>query len=77
MKFDIDKIRRLMEKTASLDIESANNLVHREAPEWRHTAVLEGIVCGSVDPVYVAREYNAIAGEQAVEYASGKVKLSS
>jgi hypothetical protein len=75
MKFDIAKVRRVMEQAAWMDLDAANQFVHQEAPEWRHTAVLEGIVCGSTDPVRTAEEYNAIAGDRAVEYASGRAEL--
>jgi hypothetical protein len=75
MKFDIAKVRRVMTEAAWMDLQDANNFVHQEAPEWRNTAVAADIVCGSTDPVRTAEEYNAIAGNRAVEYASGKVKL--
>jgi hypothetical protein len=75
MKFNIKKIWRLMKETEGMDLDTASRYVNEEAPEWRHTAVAQGIVCGSTDPVRTAEEYNAIAGNKAVEYASGKVKI--
>jgi hypothetical protein len=75
MQFNIEKVRRLMEETEDMNLDAASQYVNQKAPEWRHTAVAEAIVCGSTDPVRTAQEYNAVAGGQAVEYASGRIEL--
>jgi hypothetical protein len=75
MKFNIEKVRRLMEETQKMDIVECARYIRDTAPDIHATPIADAIITGIYDPVAWAQEYNETAGEKAMEYASGKVKL--
>lgn len=50
----------------------ASEYIRKHARDISATPIADAIVTGSWDPVSWAREYNATAGERAMEYSAGK-----
>jgi hypothetical protein len=75
MKFDIDQIKQLQQAMDGMGLRDAFLWLRENAPDIYETPIGEAIVTGLYDPVAWAQEYNAIAGDKAMEYASGKVEL--
>jgi hypothetical protein len=51
MKFDINKIRRLMEETKGMNIVACSEYVRTYAPDIHETPIADAIITGSYDPV--------------------------
>jgi hypothetical protein len=75
MKFDIDQIKRLQQAMNGMELQEASLWLRENAPLIYSTPIGDALVVCHIDAVAWAQEYNAIAGEQAVEYASGKAEL--
>jgi hypothetical protein len=75
MRFDIDEIKRLQQAMDGMQLQGASLWLRENAPHIHSTPIAEALLIGHIDPVAWAQEYNDMAGDKAMEYASGKVKL--
>jgi hypothetical protein len=75
MKFDIDQIKQLQQAMDGMGLQEASLWLRENAPHIHSTPIGEALVVCHINPVAWAQEYNAITGDKAMEYASGKVQL--
>jgi hypothetical protein len=73
-KFDIERIVQIQKATDEMDLLQTSEYIRDTAPDIHETPIADAIITGSYDPVAWAQEYNALAGERAMEYAAGKAK---